>query len=217
MPKTMIFATLLFCFSAPIFSFDPMQMAQHEANTWHAYYYQNTEEALQNLTDILGYQFEIKDPAIAKQVTYKFALALIAFEKMPSNSSAESYNRYVLPFVTDAYLSLQHAIGASWNYEEASKADLDWWIARRNPSSNHPIIVGKKMEHLFDVLFGKNDGGHFARAAYLRAVAALYRDICQSMPNGITKEDWANIVSILEKAYIELKQGIAANQKNSTF
>lgn len=186
-------------------------MAADEMKVWQDYYDKKAAGELLGLTNIFKNQFDITDPLAAEEVAYRFGLALVAFREMPKNSSIEQYNRDVLPLLVKAYSRLHAFTGGSWDPKAAAQADLSWWVARRDPATSSPLAVAEKMEHLYTILFGKRDKGHFIRAAYLRALAAYYRDLCKYRWGGIQSNDWKAIDGLLQSSYLELKEGIQAN------
>jgi hypothetical protein len=98
---------------------------------------------------------------------------------------------------------LKNKLDVSFVPEEAAKAELDWWVARRTPGSDSVEEVGRLIAYLYTVLFGENQPA-FERAGLLRAQAAHIRD------EGGELCDWSEVEQQLQESYQALQEGIDA-------
>jgi len=187
------------------------KMAEAEVNSWKAYYSKDKLGIFTHLSKMIGIQYDIQDPSILRQVSLQLGLAVSKFGELPRTTSAQEYDREVLPLLVQGYKSLKEATHSNWNEEKAAKEDLAWWLARRKKGANSPEQVGKLMAKLYQTVYGNQDGYHFYRAGYLRASAARYRDLCKWHWGGLQEKDWQIIQDLLKDAYTELVQGIQIN------
>lgn len=192
---------------------DPEAVAALEIDAWKAYYRKDRLEMVQTLQKALQKQFHISSTAVWSDIIPNLALAAYQFSQMPMTSTTEEYNKLVLPQLTSAYEGLKTAVGGKWDATKAAKYDLEWWILRRNSKTFHPENVGKKMAQLYRELYGDDDDSHFIRAAFLRASAARYHDLCKITWGKIYESDWQVMQDILVQSYKELLMGIQANEK----
>lgn len=182
---------------------DYKQVASSETKMWEAYYNKNQEQMFISLRAYFQQFFSISDTKNLDVITGQFAKAYSIFGAMPQDAMDADYNKTVLPLLIEAYQTLKSAVKASWQPDEAAKLDLDWMISRRRPATLSPEIVAAKMANFYACLYGKNSP-NLIRAAYLRAVAARYRDECQDNWGGIKQEDWQVIEHVLEQSYFQL-------------
>lgn len=195
---------------------DVQALAAEETEAWKAYYAKDPRGLYHHFSRLLTLQYGLQesDPKTVS-VTQQFVVALAAFGAMPAHSTIETYNSIVLPLLTASYETLKQIVGATWNAADVAKSDLAWWVARRDPKTNTPEIVAEKMTKFYELLYGKNGGHHFSKAAYLRASAARYRDLCK-VDWSIDQEDWAIIRTMLEKSYTELSLELDADHSTPT-
>lgn len=177
--------------------------AKTEAGLWKAYYAKDLKEILILSTTFLELTFGVNSPAVAQ----KFAFAFERFARMPQDAPQADYDKLVLPLLIEAYQALKDATKDTWQVNTVAATDLSWMIARRNLATLDPEIVANKMKDYYVALYGQ-DNNHLIRAAYLRSVAARYRDQTQDAWGGTQATDWDIIQNILVSAYWELSQGI---------
>lgn len=187
---------------------DAKLIAWEETEAWKAYYTKDANKFFAHFQKMLLLQFGLsdKDPKNLP-IVQQFLVAMTKFGNMAIDSPEESYDLYILSPLTQAYASLKEAVHASWDPAVVAKSDLDWWVARRNSWTDNPEIVGDKIAKLYRILYAKNEDNHFAKAAYLRASAARFRDLSQNVWT-ISEEDWKLINLMLERSYEELDTGI---------
>jgi hypothetical protein len=150
-------------------------------------------------------------PEEAQLVAVDYAQAAEAFAVMPQNTSVKMYNEKILPFLVEAYGTLNKFFPLQ-NLKESAKYDLVWWVKRRDSKTSNPMLVGEAMAKMYVGIFGKKGMKYFERAAYLRSVAGQYRDLAHDNWQGVTDNDWEYIETLLVKSYYELSLGMAANK-----
>lgn len=217
--RILIFSVILhLCLGSPVYAqaklhFDPLQVAQEEVAAWKDYYDNDIMSLIQHLSHLVIVEFRLNQLTAWTTVIPELTIAATIFKNLPHTSSQYTYEQSVLPHLTKAYEGIKEAWHASWDPQQAAKDELDWWIYRRDIKTLDPEIVGKKIADLYQLLYGQKDDKHFVRAGYLRAVAARYRDVCQSVWQQVQETDWMIIANILEQSYKEMLAGIQANGK----
>lgn len=186
--------------------------ASAETKTWEDYYQKNQAALVEDITHLISMQYQVSQLQVLEEVTPKIALAALRFKNLPSSTTPKEYEAKVLPLLTSAYRNLKEIVHASWDPAKVAKADLDWWIFRRQADKHDPEIVAKRMNDLFQLVFGSEDQQHFIRAAYLRATAARYRDLSALSWGGMSPSDWQVVQNLLVQFYQELSRGITANE-----
>ena len=179
------------------FEMDPVKAAAAETRMWQAYYADDHVALRQELTNLLRSQFDISI-SDADEIGELLASAAMKFESTKSN-----YKLTVLPDLELAYSMLKNKLDVSFVPEEAAKAELDWWVARRTPGSDSVEEVGRLIAHLYTVLFGENQPA-FERAGLLRAQAAHIRDEGGALCN------WSEVEQQLQESYQAMQEGIDA-------
>lgn len=211
----LIFAIILipnFFYGSEVFN--PQKLAAAETKAWEAYYMRNNLALIEDLTQMISLLNNLPTLKTLATVTPKVAFAMTLFKNMPDDSTQEQYDAEVLPILTEAYESLKRSINAPWNAQQVAQADLNWWIFRRNAATDNPESVGNEMSKYYILVYGEHDDNHFLRAAYLRAVAAHYRDLCKNSWGNVKKTDWKVIEGILVQSYFELSLGIESNNSH---
>jgi hypothetical protein len=197
-------------------SFNPEQVAKEEVAAWKDYYDNDITGLTQHLSHLIIIEFRLNQMTAWKTVLPELLTAATLFKNLPQNTSQETYNNIVLPHLVNAYQGIRDGLQGSWDPHEAAKDELDWWVYRRQQKMANPEIVGQKITALYKLIYGQDPKNHFARAGYLRAVAARYRDLSQNAWHQIEETDWSIIENILELSYKELLMGIQVNKERST-
>lgn len=191
--------------------FDPQQVAKEEAAAWRDYYNNDITGLVQHLSHLVIIEFRLNQVSAWTTVIPELMHAAVIFKNIPVNSTTETYENLVLPHLEVAYQGIREALQGNWDPHQAAQDELNWWLSRRIKETADPEIVGKKIAALYRLLYGEYDRQHFARAGYLRAVAARYRDLSQKAWNQVEEGDWVIIENILEQSYKELLLGIKNN------
>lgn len=176
--------------------FDPEYLASAETQMWQAYYNKDKAKLGLLLVQVLKRQFSITSYE-ATQTGKLFADSAMKFKNAKNNN----YD-VALPDLIKAYTAIKKYTGLKFDPEEVAKADLAWWVARRNlATKNQPEIIGQGITRLYEVIYGYKHPG-FDKAGQLRAQAAHIRD------QGRDNCDWRKIESLLRESYFALKNGI---------
>ena len=177
-------------------SFDPVFLSSTETEMWQAYYNKDKPKLAWLLVQILKRQFSITSYEAAN--TGK----LLADSAMKFKTAKDGNYDVALPDLIAAYSAIKKYSGLKFDPEEAAKADLAWWVDRRNPvKRNNPKIIGKGITRLYEVIYGYKHPG-FDKAGQLRAEAAYLRD------QGKNNCNWEKIEALLLESYKALQQGM---------
>lgn len=175
-----------------------------ETKAWKAYYEKNFEMLFSSLEKIFEIQFALS-PLQAREVAIHYAKAAAVFGNLSSDTPRTDYQRLVLPLLVSAY-ALLNSYFPMKDYERAAKFDLEWWVDRRDPETNLPVIVGSSMAKMYAAMDLDANIKLLEKAAYLRAAAGQYRDLAQHTWGGMTSQDWAIVQQILLSGYQVLYQ-----------
>lgn len=182
---------------------NPNKIAQAETLAWQAYYKKDTKNLFANTTKIFELQYGLTQQQ-ANEIAKDYVKAAAILASLPEDTAAAIYQEKITPILEAAYENL-NALYPLYNYKEAAKYDLAWWIARRNPKTENPRIVGNLMAQMYQAIFGKGHIQSFERATYFRAMAGQYRDLSHDKWGGITKDDWHIIQTNLQHTYQIIK------------
>ena len=174
---------------------DPVKVAESEVSMWKSYYSGDSAKLREALLNLIRQQCDVSERDAARMAEL-FQTAAVGFSLLGSD-----YRTKVLPVLTESYAMMKDATGLPFDPKEAADAELGWWVARRNPQTNTPDKVGKRIAHLYSVLFGKTCP-EFDKAGYLRAKAAHV----QAM--GGRECDWNEVRRLLIESYTTLRRGL---------
>jgi hypothetical protein len=174
--------------------FDADRVAHLEVEMWKAYYDKRNVRLFLLLTQLLREQ---RRYPWAKAATEGFYLARPAaqFARMSGGYDA------VLPDLEVAYGMAKDWTGAPYDTASVARAELAWWIARRDPAARSPANVGRLIADLYSKMYGVPIE-RVASAGRLRAEAAALRD------RGAAQPDWATIASQLQRSYRDLHAAV---------
>ena len=174
--------------------FDADRLAGLETEMWKAYYEKRNVRLFVLLTEMLREQ---RRYPWAKAATEGFYLARPAarFAGMTGGYDA------VLPDLEHAYGMAKDWTGAGYDVRAVARAELAWWVARRDPAARSPENVGRLIGELYATMYGVPIE-RVANAGLLRAQAAALRDRSAQQP------DWATIASLLQRSYRELHAAV---------
>lgn len=176
--------------------YEAAAIAEAETEMWKAYYGQNPRRLARELFAVQRRQFGLSTWQAAF-ITRDLATAAIVF--IDRNAPA---NEAVLPHLVSAYRRIKKASGLNFDPEEAARAELAWWVARRDPKTRSPEQVGEEITRLYAILYGKRTPG-MERAGLLRAQAAHLRD------TGAPNPDWPQVQALLVASYTELAADVS--------
>jgi hypothetical protein len=123
-------------------------IAASETRMWQAYYRHDPQTVGLELVALLRGQFGLSFPH-AVDVAQPLGSAAMTFSR-----SSEGYETRVLPDLERAYGTLKMFTGRSFDPDEAARAELSWWVARRTPGRESPEEVGERIAALYAVLYG---------------------------------------------------------------
>jgi len=170
---------------------DPDAIAAAETAMWQAYYGSKKPELVFEMVNLQQSQFGMSFYE-AGEVSAHLGEAAMRFR-----SARRDYDTIVLPHLIAAYEKLGDATGANFDPDEAARAELSWWVARRTPGRQSIDNVGAEIAKLYAILYGSARPG-FLEAGRLRAKAAQLRDA------GGANANWHEVERLLRKSYAAL-------------
>lgn len=171
-------------------AFDPDRLAQQEVDMWRAYYNRENVNLFRTLVTALREQFNYPWSKAGK-AGYHLARAASAFGR-----STGPYE-HVLPDLEKAYVISRDWTGAGYDPAQVARAELAWWVARREPTQRDPANVGRLITVLYS-RFYEIPEDQVREAGLLRAQAANLRD------RGGLNPDWPEIGRLLQRSYRSL-------------
>jgi len=175
-------------------AFDPDRLADLEVEMWQAYYARENAALLRALVVTLREQFRYPWSKATRAAVY-LARAASTFGKAQAD-----YER-VLPDLERAYTISRDWTGAGFDPAAVARAELAWWVARRDPAQRDPENVGRLITDLY-ARFYEVPHARVAEAGLLRARAAALRD------RGGVNPDWPEINRLLHASYRALYEGL---------
>jgi hypothetical protein len=176
--------------------FDPERLAALELGMWQAYYRKEKPRLFGMLVATLREQFRYP---WTKATSAGFYLARAA---ATFGEAKGDYER-VLPDLERAYTIARDWTGSTYDPAAVARAELGWWVARREPAHNSPENVGRLIAELY-ARFYEVAPARVAGAGLARAKAAALRD------RGGAFSDWPAIEALLRDSYRELHAGVQA-------
>lgn len=187
---------LVWCgFSRSHAAYDANYLATEETAMWKAYYGKDKARLAWHLVMALRRQFGISAYEAGKTGH------LLAAAAMKFKTAGPGHYDEALPDLTAAYAQFKSYAGLAFDPVEAAKADLAWWVDRRDPQRRNPQAIGQGITRLYETIYGYHHPG-FDRAGQLRADAAHTRD------QGGEHCDWGKVKEQLLLSYTALKEGI---------
>jgi hypothetical protein len=174
--------------------FEPDRLADLEAQMWRDYYQQQNLALFRDLVITLRQQFRYPWGK-ATRVGLHLARAAATF-----GTATGDYQR-VLPDLEAAYTIARDWTGAHFDPAQVARAELAWWVARRDPRARSPENVGRLLAVLY-ARFYEVPESTVAEAGLLRARAAALRDRGGGAP------DWPAISALLRGSYRSLRAAV---------
>src|SRR4051812_37260913 len=174
--------------------FDPDRLADLEAAMWQSYYRQENAALFSDLVIALREQFRYPWAKATRAGLY-LGRAASAFGK-----ASGDYER-VLPDLEAAYSISREWTGSGFDPAEVARAELAWWVARREPGQRDPENVGRLIGVLY-ARFYQVPETTVHEAGVLRARAAAVRD------RGGTSTDWGEVSRLLHESYRSLRVAV---------
>ena len=175
-------------------AFDPDRLADLEVDMWRAYYEKEKVALFKSLLIALREQFRYPWAKSAR-AGYHLAKAASDFGKASGN-----YER-VLPDLQIAYTISREWTGANFDPAQVARAELDWWVARREPSQRDPANVGRLISVVY-AKFYEVPEEKVKEAGLLRARAADLRD------RGGVNPNWGEVSRLLHESYRSLRAAL---------
>lgn len=170
--------------------FNPDRLAELEVGMWRAYYEKQNARLFGLLVVMLREQYHY---TWSKAATAGFYLARPAARFATMTTGYEA----VLPDLDRAFLIAKDWTGARYDPAAVARAELAWWVARRDPATrsvdNVGRLIGESYAAFYEVPFAA-----VADAGRLRAEAGDLRD------NGGDHADWSKVADLLQRSYREL-------------
>jgi len=189
-------------------AFNPDKLADLEVGMWQAYYAKEKFRLFRLLVVMLREQYHYSWQT-AVRAAYHLARAASTF-----GDATDNYDR-VLPDLEAGYAIARDWTGASFDPRSVARAELGWWVARRDPASGTGAqknrTVTARMTELYSLLYDLPEA-RVAEAARLRVDAADLRDRgVDSADFDRDKKgvDWKGVSWILHESYRALHLAVA--------
>jgi|SRR5579862_3670512 len=174
--------------------FDPDRVADLEIDMWKAYYDKRNVRLFADLLTSLHEQNRYPW-STAASAGFHLARAAATFA-----TATGDYER-VLPDLESAYTIEKHWLGAEFDPAVVARAELAWWIARRQPGQDSPEQVGALIADENALLYSV-PRERVLQASILRARAGKLRDI------GGDHADWDTVSDLLHQSYRQLHDAV---------
>lgn len=175
--------------------FDPDRVADLEVDMWKAYYAKQRPRLVGLLILTLREQFHYSWLTAAR-AAFHLGRAATTFGDIRDN-----YER-VLPDLEHGYEIARDWTGEAFDPATVARDELGWWVARRDPATAAPQMVGDRMTQLYADLYAI-PRQRVTEAALLRAQAGDLRD------RGGAGADWTAVAGLLQRSYRSLRAAIA--------
>jgi hypothetical protein len=175
--------------------FEPDRLADLEVSMWQAYYRKEKARLFGLLVVMLREQRRCTWARAARE-GFHLARAAATF-----GDARGDYER-VLPDLQKAYAMAREWTSSGFDPARVARAELAWWVARRQPGRDDPPSVGALIAEEYALLY-EVPVDRVAEAARLRAEAAALRDA------GGAEADWAAVSRLLRESYRSLHAAVA--------
>jgi hypothetical protein len=177
-------------------AFDPERTAALEVDMWKAYYEDRHLVLFADLATLTHEQYHY---------TWYRALRASLFLARAASTFAKIRSDYeqVLPDLERAYAIARDWTGSTFDPAAVARAELAWWVARRDPAGNSPESVGALIAEENALIYGV-PRERVLEASILRARAGRLRD------EGGEHADWAAVARLLMQSYRRLHDAVNA-------
>jgi hypothetical protein len=175
-------------------AFDADRLAELELAMWRAYYRKEKVALFRLLVTALREQFHYSWER-ATEAGFHLARAAASF-----GDARGGYDR-VLPDLERGYLIARDWSGARYDPKEVARAELAWWVARRDARTRDPDHVGRLIGVLYSQFY-QLPLERVVEAGLLRARAGALRDA------GGADADWAEVGRLLHASYRSLRAAV---------
>jgi hypothetical protein len=173
---------------------DPDRTAELETEMWQAYYKKEKLHLFRLLVTLVREQYRFTW-AKSTAVAFHWARAAATF-----GDATGDYDR-VLPDLERGYAIIAAWLDEHWDARELARAELAWWVARRDPSTSSAANVGRLIGELYAKLY-QVPLERVLEAGVLRATAGKLRD------DGGANADWAEVSRLLHASFRSLHAGV---------
>lgn len=174
--------------------FDPDRTAALELDMWQAYYAKENLRLFRGLVTLTHEQYRYPW-ATSARASFYLARAAATF------GNARGNYEVVLPDLERAYAIARDWSGARFDPTAVARAELAWWVARREPGENSAeqvgVLIARENALLYEVPFDR-----VLRASTLRARAGKLRD------DGGAAADWNEVGRLLTESYRALREAV---------
>jgi hypothetical protein len=177
--------------------FEPDRLAELELDMWKAYYAKEKVRLFGLLATLLREQYRYTWTR-AVRAAFHLARAAATF-----GDATGGYER-VLPDLERAYAIARDWTGARYDPAAVARAELAWWVARREPGRNGAASVGALIADEYALVY-EVPRERVLEAAQLRAEAARLRDV------GGPRADWPEVGRRLRESYRSLQAAVVAS------
>jgi len=174
--------------------FEPARLATLEVGMWKAYYARQNVRLFSLLVTMLHEQYHYSWATAATQA-FHLARAAATF------GNAKDNYEVVLPDLEAAYSRVRSWTDAAFDPQAVARAELAWWVARRDPVARNPENVGRLIGVLYARFYEVPVAG-VTEAGRLRARAAALRD------RGDANADWVEVRRLLRASYRSLHEAV---------
>jgi hypothetical protein len=174
--------------------FDPDRTAALELDMWQAYYAKDRVRLFRGLVTLLHEQNRY---SWAQSLHAAFHLGRAASRFGDMRADYES----VLPDLESAYRIARDWTDARFEPAAVARAELAWWIARREPGRDSPEQVGALIADEYALLY-EVPRDRVLSAGLLRARAGRLRD------EGGAEANWDAVSRLLVQSYRELHSAL---------
>jgi hypothetical protein len=178
--------------------FDPDRTADLELDMWRAYYGHQRVRLFKDLVALLHDQNRY---SWAKSAAAAFHLARAA----ATFSDLRTNYEQVLPDLERAYTISRDWNRAPFDPAAVARAELAWWVARREPGHDSPAQVGALIAQENALLYDVR-ADEVLDASVLRARAGRLRD------DGGERADWIEVSRLLHESYRKLHEAVNATR-----
>ena len=168
-------------------SFDPDRVADLETDMWQAYYRKQNVRLFRGLVTLLHDQYQYPWGRAAMTGFY-LARAARSFGDATSN-----YERS-LPDLERAYARINDWTSGGFDPAQVARAELAWWVARRDPETRDPQNVGRLIADENALIFSI-PAARVSAPSQLRALAGRLRD------EGGADADWPTVSEMLHRSW----------------
>jgi hypothetical protein len=174
--------------------FQPDRLADLELDMWQAYYAKENVRLFKDLVVSLREQYRYTW-SMSVRAAFHLARAAARFGNLRADYDS------VLPDLEKAFTIARDWTHARYDPAALARAELAWWVARRDPALNSPENVGRLIAETYAVMYG-TPVERVSEAALLRARAARIRD------EGGQQADWPTIGRMLRTSYRTLSESL---------